>query len=133
MKTVLAPAALALLLAACNQPEMPTAEPDAASAEVPSPAVAPDGAPSGPQSFQGRPPRDPFERLDANKDNILTADEIANASERGKGMLERADTDGDGKVSRAEIEVAMAERMKQFDRNGDGVISDDERPFRRPE
>ena len=71
-----------------------------------------------------------FERQDANGDGVVTADELSNEGEgRGGGrMLERADADGDGRITRAEAEAAAAERFRAMDRNGDGVVSEDERP-----
>jgi len=41
---------------------------------------------------------------------------------RGGGMLDRLDTDGDGKVSRAEYDAHFA----QLDQDGDGYITTDE-------
>lgn len=127
MNAILPAVALVLVLAACNQAEPAATEPaDAAPAQ---PAQQ-----AGEQAHQGMGgPRDPFQRLDTNADNVLSAEEIAAASERGKAMLERADTDKDGQVTRAEIEASMAAMIDRFDKNGDGVISEDERPFRRPE
>lgn len=126
MNAILPATALALTLAACNQAEPAATEPAAETA-----AVAPTTGEEVQQGMGG--PRDPFQRLDTNADNVLSAEEIAAASERGKAMLERADTDKDGRVTRAEIEASMAAMVDRFDKNGDGVISEDERPFRRSE
>lgn len=43
-------------------------------------------------------------------------------------LIEQADTDGDGKVSRAEMRAANTKRFQEMDKNGDGVLSVDERP-----
>jgi len=42
----------------------------------------------------------------------------------------RADADGDGRITRAESRAAVAERFARMDANGDGMISEDERPQR---
>ena len=66
-----------------------------------------------------------FERLDANKDGVLTADELGARVER----LMEADANKDGKLTKAEIrdfhEARMAEHEKRRfpDENGDGVVS----------
>ena len=41
-------------------------------------------------------------------------------------MLEKADTDGDGRISRAEFVAARTANFAKFDRNGDGVITRDD-------
>ena len=38
-------------------------------------------------------------------------------------MLERFDTDGDGKATRAEVEAWRADQLKRFDTDGDGTLS----------
>lgn len=43
-------------------------------------------------------------------------------------MIEEADADGDGQVSREEMRAATAKRFASMDKNSDGVISTDERP-----
>src|SRR5690606_17191891 len=54
-------------------------------------------------------------------------------------MLDQIDTDGDGKLSDAEIEALKAEvaarhaeRLERLDKDGDGTISDEERRAGRP-
>lgn len=80
-----------------------------------------------------------FDRLDANHDGVLTQAEIqAGSGDRGpRGgpggrMLQGADADGDGQVSRAEVEAAVRARFDQMDANHDGVITRDEMPQRPP-
>jgi len=78
-----------------------------------------------------------FDRLDANQDGAVTGDELAvlssgPAAAMGGGMLRRmiaqSDANNDGRISREEL-TAGAERMfRRMDVNGDGVLSDDERP-----
>lgn len=49
-------------------------------------------------------------------------------SHHGKGhkMMERIDTDGDGKVSKAEFDAKHAEKFAKMDANGDGFLTKDE-------
>ncbi|WP_425407721.1 EF-hand domain-containing protein [Hyphococcus sp.] len=95
-----------------------------------------------------------WEKMDTNGDGEITADE---ASDRFAERLEAADTDGSGGVSKAEMEAyhkarraerrearnpdknddgvvdrtefvnAAQERFERMDKNGDGVLSEDER------
>lgn len=98
-----------------------------------------------------------FNRMDANQDGFVTAEEIEAAAAAmrarmgggaggpppappagappggGRGgmmgrLIEMADADGDGKVSRAEMRAANTKRFQGMDKNGDGVLSADERP-----
>jgi len=68
------------------------------------------GPPGGPGGFN---PVEMFETQDANGDEKLTGDEIP---DRMRDHLDRVDTDGNGEVSKEEIE-ALAER---FQRGGPG-------------
>jgi len=45
---------------------------------------------------------------------------------RGAGMMMRADTNGDGKISRAEYTAMSEQRFARMDKNGDGAITADE-------
>ncbi|MEL6750642.1 MAG: EF-hand domain-containing protein [Pseudomonadota bacterium] len=73
-----------------------------------------------------------FDSADANNDGELTADEVAAQMERrrnerrAKRMLERMDIDGDGKVTRAEIESQATKRFALMDRDDSGAIEKDE-------
>ncbi len=99
-----------------------------------------------------------WEKMDANGDGELTADEM---SAHHAEMIEKADADGNGSVSREELRAyhkakraewrekrnpdvnddgvidrtefvnAAGERFDRLDKNGDGVLSEDERPRRR--
>lgn len=40
-----------------------------------------------------------------------------------EGMISQLDTDGDGKISRAEFEAPRLERLKAMDPNGDGILT----------
>ena len=42
------------------------------------------------------------------------------------GMMMRADTNGDGKISREEFTAMMDQRFARLDKNGDGFITADE-------
>lgn len=65
-----------------------------------------------------------IEKRDANKDGVLSLEEMAPPAGRGDKMFSRADTDGDGAVSKAEAD-AMMEKMAN--RRGD----DDDRHQRK--
>lgn len=41
----------------------------------------------------------------------------------GMALFEKADTNRDGRVTRAEFDAARAARFQEMDRNGDGVVS----------
>lgn len=69
-----------------------------------------------------------FDRLDANHDDVADATELANA--RGGRMLARMDADSDGRVTREEFTVGLDAQFKALDKNGDGVVTAEERPQR---
>ena len=102
----------------------------------------------GPMTLSGMQARsdERFDRMDADHDGVITTAELeARQAERpggpdgagpgggrrgpGGGMM-RADADGDGRITRAESRAAVAERFARVDANGDGMISEDERPQR---
>ncbi len=86
--------------------------------------------------------RDRYMQADANADGALTADELRNVmppprrdggggedltpEQRRARMMERMDTNGDGKLTLAEMPERIRERMKAIDTNGDGVLSEQE-------
>lgn len=70
-----------------------------------------------------------FDRVDANHDGVIDASELSNA--RGGRMLSRADANGDGRITREEVTTGAEALFKAMDKNGDGVLTPDERP-RRP-
>ncbi|MFZ1680560.1 MAG: acid-shock protein [Rhizobiaceae bacterium] len=73
---------------------------------------------------------------DANKDGTLTADEITAeiqkrmAERMAARIIERFDTDGDGKLTTAEVESRQKKAFAMLDRNDDGKIARDELPRR---
>ncbi len=100
-----------------------------------------------------------FADLDANKDGFVTADELkafrrqdacewakkhadqaandaGNKPSDGKHgdfsqrILERVDTDKDGKISKAEFDAEGSKLFAKFDQNGDGKIASNEMPQR---
>jgi len=58
------------------------------------------------------------------------AEEGATKGERrgGHDMMKAADTDGDGNISKAEFAAIGEKHFARMDKNGDGVLSPDERP-----
>lgn len=80
-----------------------------------------------------------FARLDANADGAVTDEELATLSSgpmgnRGGGrlreMLSRADTDRNSRITLEELRTGAAARFARMDADGDGVLSDAERPER---
>ena len=81
-------------------------------------------------------PEDRFAGFDGNKDGFLVVDELRNprsmgsGEDRGRGMLERADEDKDGKITAEEFVKAYPRlgdiRFKALDANKDGTLSPDE-------
>lgn len=69
-----------------------------------------------------------FDRLDANKDNQITQDEITPFTEK---RFSRFDADGDGTVSTAEVDAHLkkhlerrrARLLERFDKDGNGSIT----------
>lgn len=87
-----------------------------------------------------------FEQLDKNKDGKLAGDELPmhRAGMRGKMDGKRGqhdgmralDTDGDGRISRAEMQAGksgMAQHFEQMDANKDGYIDQADRQARMTE
>lgn len=73
-----------------------------------------------------------FADADGNGDGKMTVAEIADqilrmrAERAAKRMVERFDTDGDGALTKAEIESRQKKLFALFDRNDDGKIAKDE-------
>ena len=112
----------------------------AAPAAAQTPAVQPPGGGMGPPRALAETPawaNRLFDRLDANRDAAVTGEELAvlssgPAAAMGGGRLRRmiaqSDASNDGRISREEL-TAGAERMfRRMDADGDGVLSEDERP-----
>ncbi len=80
-----------------------------------------------------------FNKLDRNGDGVLSSeDRQQGPGEGGQGRLVRmraADANGDGKVAFEEAQKAFPritrERFAQLDRNGDGVLTEEDRPAKR--
>jgi Ca2+-binding EF-hand superfamily protein len=77
-----------------------------------------------------------FDEIDANKDNQVTPDEQRAFHEKHRGehgkhrgdFLKKLDTDGDGRISRAEAQAAprLAEHFDEIDANKDGFLTAEE-------
>lgn len=87
-----------------------------------------------------------FDAADANKDGVISPDESAASTAqfsqtqedaygraagkqeavRVKNRLKNADANRDGQVSKAEYETFMNERQSLFDRDGNGVVTEEE-------
>jgi len=80
-----------------------------------------------------------FARLDANADGAITGAELAvlasgpqggRAGGRIREMFSRADADRNSRITLEEIRDATAGRFARMDADGDGVVTDEERPDR---
>jgi len=104
------------------------------------PAASPDDpprrrrGPDGPdQTLRGLEQRmlAGFDRLDVDGDDRLTPDELAAGDGPGGArMLRRADTDGNGTLTRDEVRQAAGTLFEMMDVDGDGVVTEAERPRR---
>ena len=83
---------------------------------------------------------DHFDQIDANHDGQVSFDELhafhaahrGARGERGGRMLKSLDTDGDGKISKAEALAAAAARFDRADANKDGFLTVEEMKAARP-
>jgi Ca2+-binding EF-hand superfamily protein len=79
---------------------------------------------------------DRFANADANNDGKMTVGEVADQIERmraermARRLIQRFDTNGDGELTKAEIEARQKKRFALLDRNDDGKIAEDELPRR---
>lgn len=77
-----------------------------------------------------------FDEIDANHDGQITADELrafhqkmhADRQAKAGARFKKLDTDGDGRISRAEAQAAprLAQHFDEIDTNKDGFITPDE-------
>ncbi|HLV21420.1 MAG TPA: hypothetical protein VKZ49_11070, partial [Polyangiaceae bacterium] len=75
----------------------------------------------------GKMPDKFFTRLDANRDGKITKQEFTSPPGKGPGKflqkkLQRADTDGNGSLSRAELTQVTDRLFAKLDRNSNGSI-----------
>ena len=77
-----------------------------------------------------------FVNADVNKDGKITVGELADEIERmraermAKRLIRRFDANGDGELTKAEIENRQKKRFALLDKNDDGKITADELPRR---
>ncbi|HWA97034.1 MAG TPA: EF-hand domain-containing protein [Pirellulales bacterium] len=97
--------------------------------------------------------RENFDRIDQNGDGFIDADEMKQViqmlarsgggapgqgggpggGDMAKQLLQRADANGDGKLSKDEVPERMRENFDRMDRNGDGFLEPQElQAMRRP-
>ena len=108
----------------------PTASVVPDAAERPRRRRGPDG---GDQTLRGLEQRmlAGFDRLDIDGDGQLTPDELAAGDGPGGArVLRRADTDGNGTLTRDEVRQAAGTLFEMMDVDGDGVVTEGERPRR---
>ena len=74
-----------------------------------------------------------FDQIDANRDGQVTKDELRAFHQQHhgdrKGGMKRADTDGDGRISKAEAQAnapRLFERFDAIDANRDGFVTREE-------
>jgi Ca2+-binding EF-hand superfamily protein len=92
------------------------------------------------EEFLARPMQH-FDRLDANDDGVISADERPQRPERQAQSGERRerggraspDTDGDRQVSRAEFAAMGARMFERLDANSDGRVTREEAQAARPQ
>jgi hypothetical protein len=122
-----------LLLIALSLPVAAFAQAAPAAPSQPTPPMRMQGPPGAPGAPMAPPRPTPFDEMDANHDGVVTREEyIAYQKKR----FDEFDTNHDGKVDAKEIasspplmerNLKTAERMvKEWDKNGDGVVSAEE-------
>ncbi len=84
------------------------------------------------EEFLARP-NQMFDRLDANNDGVISADERPQRGERGeRGERPNRDANGDGQISRAEFAAMGASMFDRLDANNDGRVTREEAEAARP-
>lgn len=78
-------------------------------------------------------PQDHFTQLDENSDGYIDETEASkerppHLGKRNRGFLKRFDTDGDGKVSKAEFTNSVDSHFDRLDKNDDGYVDETEAP-----
>lgn len=80
-----------------------------------------------------------FARLDANQDGAVTGDELAvlanptvsaMGGSRLRAMIVQSDADRNSRISAEEMSAGAQRMFSRMDRDGDGRLSEDERPQR---
>ncbi len=61
---------------------------------------------------------------------VLAVPASAQSSDQMRQLLQRADANGDGDITRAELDRVRADMFARLDRNGDGSVDSTDRPPR---
>jgi Ca2+-binding EF-hand superfamily protein len=61
---------------------------------------------------------------------LMSTPTFAQMRASGEGIFDKADTNGDGSITREEFRVARTEQFARFDRNGDGYLDSNDVPKR---
>ena len=106
------------------------AQPDSAAAA----SATPDGQSVSLDRFLNRQ-SERFMAADTDGDGRIGKAELAAVPRRGgrdpARRFDRMDVDHDGFVDRSEVRAALTRRFRRMDRNGDGLLSGEERVARR--
>ena len=78
---------------------------------------------------QGPRPQMTLFRFDANKDGVVTKDELPKDNKFVEGMFDRSDADKDGKVTKAEEDAHKAELQKRYEQRRANAGDRPQRPM----
>lgn len=122
-----------LLIALSAVPAIALHAQAAPAQKAPTPPMKMQMPPGAPGTPGAEPRKSPFDEMDANHDGFISKDEYAAYQ---KKRFDEFDTNHDGRIDAKEIasspplmerNLKTAERMvKEWDKNGDGIVSADE-------